>query len=315
MRRWPRSFIVLATAFASTVAITTGLVVLVVQDRGTSFDAASETPPPTVVADVAPMGTGGSLAVSGAREANFTLDHDSYEVSINPDFERGFARVEFGRFSLIGEDGAIHFAADPLEIEQIDLDGLAFYPDPDACTIEPGELNPAIGVASARLECVGLADIREAGTVTIEGGIALPADLLGMRGDLPPSGGRIPVGSRTLEFSDGRVLLQEVQTEETSRYALFLYGDDEASSIGFERDPESAAYYLTYIVIDEELFDIADDACAMSTSELGRLNPITTVLELSIRCDQLDLGAHGVVTIDATLVIDLIVEESLSASR
>jgi hypothetical protein len=253
--------------------------------------------------------------VSGDREANFILDRDSYDISINPDFERGFARVEFGRFGLIGQEGAIHLGSEPLVVEQVDFDGMAFYPEPDACAIEPGELNPTIGVASARLDCVGLTDIRDTGTVTIEGGIALPADLLGMRGNLPPSGGRIPIGRRTLEFSDGRVLLQEVRTEETSRYALFLYGDDGASSLGIERDPESGAFYLTYIVIDEELFDIPDDACALSASELGALNPITTVLELSIRCAELDLGGHGVVALDTTLVVDLILESELLSAR
>ena len=49
-------------------------------------------------------------------------------------------------------------------------------------------------------------------------------------------------------------------------------------------------------------------------SELGPLNPITTVMELSIACDGLDLGSHGVVTVDTTLVVDLIFEsEALAA--
>jgi hypothetical protein len=312
---WSRSIVVLAVTFVSALAITMALVLLIVQDRGASTATDPDaTPPATITANAAPMQTGGSLAVSGDREGTFTLDRDSYEVSIAPDFERGFARVEYGRFGLDGERGAIVFSTDPLAVEQIDLDGLAFYPDPDACTITPGELNPAIGVASARLQCASLTDLRDAGTISLDGAVALPADLLGMRGELPPSGGQVPVGSETLEFSDGRLLVQQVFTEETQRQALFLFGADEKSSLGFERDPETEAMYLTYIVIDEELFDIADDACTVSDVELGPLNPFTTVMELSIACDGLDLGSHGVVSIDATLVVDLIFEsEALAA--
>jgi hypothetical protein len=122
------------------------------------------------------------------------------------------------------------------------------------------------------------------------------------------------VGAETLEFSDGRVLVQDVLSEETQRQAMFLFGDDEKSSLGLERDPESQAIYLTYLVVDEELFDIADDACGVTRSELGPLDPITTVMELSITCDGLDLGSHGVVSIDTTLIVDLIFEsEELAA--
>jgi hypothetical protein len=314
MKNWSTSLVVLALAFVSALVITMALVLLV-QDRGTPTAAGpTETALPTITENTIPTHTGGSLAVSGDQEGAFILDHDSYAVSIEPDFERGFARVEFGRFGLDGERGAIAFSTDPLVVEQIDFDGLAFYPDPDDCTIIPGELNPTIGVASARLQCATLTDLRDAGTISLDGAVALPADLLGLRGDLPPSGGEVPVGDETLEFSDGRLLVQQVFTEETERQALFLYGDDETSSLGFERDPETEALYLTYIVVDEELFDIADDACVVSRVELGPLNPITTVMELSIDCDGLDLGSHGVVSIETTLVVDVIFEsEALAA--
>jgi hypothetical protein len=314
MTNWSRSVVVLALTFVSVLAITMALVGLVVQDRGTSTAGPTESPVPTITANTVPTRTGGSLAVSGDQEGAFILDHDSYDVSIEPDFERGFARVEFGRFGLDGERGAIVFGTDPLVVEQIDFDGLAFYPDPDACTITPGELNPAIGVASARLRCTTLTDLRDAGTISLDGAVALPADLLGLRGDLPPSGGEVKVGEETLEFSDGRLLVQQVFTEETQLQALFLYGDDDKSSLGFERDPETEALYLTYIVADEELFDIADDACVVSRVDLGPLNPITTVMELSIACEGLELGNHGVVSIDATLVVDVIFESEALAS-
>jgi hypothetical protein len=315
MKRWPRSLVVLGVAFGGTVAITIGLTMLIVQDRVTSTADSTPTPFPTIAVGAVPAQTGGTLAVSGDRAATFTLDRDSYDVAINPDFERGFARVEFGRFGLLGGAGAVYFSPDPLVVEQIDFDGMAFYPEPEDCAITPGELNPTIGVASAHVTCPDLTDIRDAGSVTIDGGIALPADMLGLRGDLPPPGGQVVVGSQTLEFSDGRVLVQDATIVGSGRQPLFLYGDDETSSIGFERDPESRDLYVTYLVVDEELFEFDDEACEVSASELGMLNPITTVLELSIQCSELDLGAHGVVAIDDSLVIDLILEaESVAGS-
>jgi hypothetical protein len=315
MRQLSRSLLLLGAAFASTLAITFALVALVVQDRGASVDVASETPAPSIGIGSVPTRTGGSLAVSGARDATFTLDGDAYDISLSPDFERGFARVEFGGYDLRGDAGQIRFSTEPLAVEQIDYDGLAFYPEPDDCAVTPGELNPAIGVASAGLRCADVEDIRGGGTITIDGAVAVPADLLGLRGDLPPPGGRIDVGDTTLEFSDGRMLVQNAAMETTGREPLFLFGDDERSSLGFERDPETAELFLTYLVVDEVLFDIDDNACAVTDQDVGLANPITIVTELAITCDELDLGSHGVVAVDATLVIDLIVPPDLLARR
>jgi hypothetical protein len=308
MHALPRSLVVLAMTFAATVAITIGLTMLIVQDRGTSTAESSPTPFPTIAVGGVPTQTGGSLLVSGDHEGTFTLDRGSYEVAVNPGSERGFARVEYGRFGLIGERGAVYFEHDPLVVVQIDFEEMAFYPDPDVCEITPGELNPEVGVASAHLRCGDLTDIRHRGMVAIDGGIALPGDMLGMRGDLPPSGGHIDAGGQILEFSDGRVLVQDATIVGSGRQPLFLFGDDERSSIGFERDPHTGDLYVTYLVVNEELFEFDDEACDVSPSEVGRLNPITTVVELSIRCDALDLGDHGVVTIDASLIVDLIVQ-------
>lgn len=295
----------LGVAFGGTLAITIGLTMLIVQDRVISTAESTPTPFPTIVVGAVPTQTGGTLVVSGDREGTFRLDRDSYEVAVSPDFERGFARVEYGRFGLIGDSGAVHFEHDPLRVAQIDYEGMAFYPEPDGCTIAPGELNPTIGVASAHLTCADLTDIRDAGSVTIDGGIALPADMLGMRGDLASPGGQVVVGNQTLEFSDGRLLVQDVSMVDSGRQPLFLFGDDETSSIGFERDSETGDLYVTYLVVDDEQFEFDDEACDVSASELGTLNPITTVLDLSIRCDEVDLGEHGVVTIDTSLVVDM----------
>ena len=317
MREWSRSLTVLAVAFGGTLAITLGLVMLIVQDRAAAPTAeATQTPAPAIAPDVAPTSIGGTLAVTGDRSDTFRLDRPLYDVHVSPDFERGFARVEFGRFGLLGQAGDIYFESEPLSVAQIDFDGLAFYPDPADCTITPGMLNPATGIASARLECPDLEDVRGAGTVTLDGGVALPADLLGLRGELPPSGGQIEIGDQTLAFSDGRMLVMSALTDDTRRVPLFIYGDDDVSSLGFERDPNTAQLYLTYIVIDEEPFDIDDDACLVTAEDLGLSSPIATVQELTIRCDALELGGHGTVSIEDTLVIDLINEsESASARR
>ena len=314
MKNWSTSLVVLAVTFVSALAITMVLVLVIVQDRGATATAATETPVPTITVNTVPTHTGGSLAVSGHLRGRLHPRPRFVRRRHRAGLRAGIRRVDFGRFGLDGEHGAIAFSTDPLVVEQIDFDGLAFYPDPGDCRVTPGELNPAIGVASARLQCASLKDLRDAGTISLDGAVALPADLLGLRGEPPPSGGQVPVGGQSLEFSDGRMLVQQVFTEETERQALFLFGDDEKSSLGFERDPETEELYLTYIVVDEELFDIADDACGGLRDELGPLNPITTVMELGIACDDLDLGSHGVVSIDATVVVDLIFESEALAS-
>ena len=313
MKDWSRSLVVLALALTATVAITVGLTMLVVRDRQPTTADATGTPVATIGVGAVPTGTGGSVAVSGDRDGTFSLESDSYEVSVNPDFERGFARVEYGTFGLEGADGAMFFTYEPLAVEQIDYDGLAFYPEADECTITPGELNPEIGVASARLLCEDIADIRDAGTVTFDGAIALPGDMLGMRGDLPPPGGVITLGEATLAFSDGRMLVQEVLTG-ADRQPLFLFGDDEESSIGFERDPSTGRLFLTYLVVAGEFFEVPSDACVVTSEELGPLNPITTTLEIGIRCDGLDLGSHGVVAIDDSVIADLIFSPQVLAT-
>jgi hypothetical protein len=314
MRDWWRSLGFLALVIASVVAVTIGLARIMFGERSTA-DADAQRPPPTFAVEAAPEDTGGSLTVSGDRQATLTLDRDSYNVSINPDFERGFARVVYGRFGLSGEGGAIWLGGDPLEVEQIDLDGLSIYPDPDECAITRGRLNPEIGVASAGLECRDVSDVRGAATVTIAGTVGLPADMLGMRGDLPPSGGEVRVGSDVLAFDDGRVLVQDALMDDSGRQPLFLFGTDETSSLGFERDPENGDLYLTYLVVDNEQFLVDDKACEVTTTEIGVLSPITTVQEMAISCAELDLGERGVVAIDATLIIDLIIQPAAAARR
>jgi hypothetical protein len=137
MRQLSRSIVLLGVAFASTLAMTFGLVVLLVQDRETSFVDASETPGPSIGVGTVPERTGGSLAVSGDRDASFALDSDEYRITLSPDFERGFARVAFEGYELRGEAGTIRFAAEPLVVEQIAFDGLSLYPDPEDCRVTP----------------------------------------------------------------------------------------------------------------------------------------------------------------------------------
>ena len=123
---------------------------LIVQDRVTSTADSTATPMPTIAVGARADATGGSLAVSGDREGAFTLDRDSYDVADQSGLRARLCprRVRAVSASL-GEDGAIYLGTIP-RVEQIDFEAMAFYPEPDACTITPGELNPAIGVASAR---------------------------------------------------------------------------------------------------------------------------------------------------------------------
>lgn len=302
-----RSFLVLAVALAATACLVMILAVVIVQDRGAPAAAVDATPTPVIGTGAVPEETGGSVTMTGDGEGTFTLDRYSYDVSLQPDFERGFARVEYGRFGLRGDSFAIWFEREPLAVAQIDVDGMGFYPDPDDCSITPGALNAARGVAAATLECLELIEIRDAGTVTISGSLALPADLLGLRGELPPAGGQVVAGERSLAFGDGRLLVQDA-VDEGGMQQLFLFGDDETSSIGLERDPSNGELTLTYVVVDDQWFELEESACDLSSTDLGTLSPIATVVDLSIRCEERELGELGRVAIEASLVVDLIIQ-------
>ena len=290
-----RSLAVLGMGFVAVVIFTLGSAA-VVQSR-----PAGPTPLPLGEAGAAgpveyengavPWEVGGTLAVSGDREGTFAVNREATD----------------GRYGLIGDDGRIFFGSHPLAVVQMNFDGLSFFPEPDDCTITPGRLNAAIGVAGAHLECTDLADVRGNGVISLEGTIGLPGDLLGMRGDLPLAGGTVEVGGEMLSFSEAYLYI-DIGWRPTMvggrAIAMQLTDEDRGMALGFAYGEETHTLTLAHVMRGDTVTDIGEDACTLGTRDLGRLNPRVTVVELTVRCNEVDLPELGLVPISGTVIVE-----------
>jgi hypothetical protein len=317
MKAWASGLTVLSAAFVGTVVVTLGLATMLVpQPIGLPTEAdpsASEgravvrTPPPV---DELPRAIGGVLTVSGDLEGSFALDREQADVGFVFDPETETARLEDGPYQLAGSDARITFARDPLAVEQIDYEGLSFYPDPEDCVITPGVLNAALGVASASLRCEEIADVRDNGVVTVDGTIHAAADVLGLRGDLPASGGSVAVGSDAVELDEARALLQRFGFDaETGLASLALLNDGMTEGVILTYDPNTHELDIESIIVDEQSIE-APEGCVVARTDIGLLNPRTSVAELAVSCDAVEAPGQGTVAVRGSLVVDLIGEDA-----
>jgi hypothetical protein len=289
---WFRSITVLGTAFAGVVVATLALAALIVSGPTSvpqPSDAAGPGPMPTAPGDpvVAIPGLGGELTVTGAREGTFVLN-------------RTAAGPGYG---LTGSDGRIFFDGSPLTVVQMNLDGLSFFPDPDACTITPGNLTNAIGIGRADLRCDELIDIRGHGEIAISGNLGLPLDLLAVR-ELPLPGGSVTVGQETWAFTDATLEGWEQPTLGGTRaYNLELEDEEAGAALNVIFDIETRALTLANVLRDGAEANLRE-GCALGSKELGQLNPRTTVIEVSIDCAAVDVPGLGSVPIRGTVIVE-----------
>lgn len=295
MNDWFRSLAVLGAAFAGAVVITFGLAVLIVPglagsaqgpDPASSGDAGvDETDDPGGI-----PGLGGSLAVTGDREDTFRLTRENNGE----------------RYSLEGDEGRITFERRPVEITQISFDGLEFFPEPDACTITPGNLDNRVGIGFAELRCADLADIRDTGTFTFAGTIGMPLDMIA-ESDLPNSGGSVDVGGETWQFAEALLFgFQRPAVVGNPEYNMVLTDEERGGVINFLYDHETHRLTLANVARGDESVDVAGEACELREREIGRHNPRTAVIELSIRCAGVEVPGLGPVAISGTITIDRI---------
>lgn len=296
MNDWLRSITVLAVSFAGVVVLTVGLAVLIVPAPVGSSESpdggatgAPATPAPVGNLDAVPTAIGGTLVVTGDRVANLAVGRESTD----------------GQYGLIGDDARIFLGNDPLTVVQMNLDGLSFFPEPDACTVTPGRLNQEIGVASAEVRCEELADVRDSGVVNVEGVLGIAADMLGMRGDLPSSGGTIALGDETLEFREAALYafpMSVIDGPDQTNMGLV----DRRTELYFSYDVQTHGIALVSIERDDVPTDVPADACSIATRQLGKLNPRTTVLDMTLTCSGVELPDLGSVTIDGSLIVEQI---------
>lgn len=295
---WFKSLAVLAVAFMAVVVATMLVAVIVVptptasSDERTPSPGASDapsTPGETIVAN--PFGIGGTLSVTGDVEGTIVLDR---EGSMD------------GRYTLAGTGARLIFENMPVTVRQLAWDGMEFFLDPTDCRMTPGDRNPATGVADAHLRCEAISDIRDRGTVTVDGTIGIAADLLGLRGDLPDSGGSVTVGPRTLEFEEASIFLGPTDRPVDGGFRSQLQATDEDSSLTFTYDPRSHELALAEIELDGVAVPVPRGTCELATTEVGRINPRSMVVEMRISCRPIDVPELGPVPIDGTLLVDQI---------
>lgn len=294
MNDWLRSLTVLSVSFAGVVVLTFGLAVVIVPAPvGSSESAdgaspgASATPAPLGDLDAIPTAIGGTLLVTGDREASLPVDRESTD----------------GQYGLIGDDARIFLGGEPLAIVQMNLDGLSFFPEPEDCTITPGRHNQQIGVASAEVRCERLEDVRDSGVVDVEGVLGIAADMVGMRGDLPPSGGSLAFGDETLTFTEAWLFPfagPVMAGEERTNMGLI----DGTTGLYFTYDVHTHATALAYVEIEGHVTEVPVDACAIATEELGKVNPRNTLVEMTIRCPAVELPDLGSIAIDGSVIVE-----------
>ena len=294
MNDWLRSLAVLAVSFTGVVVLTVGLAVLIVprpvgssETPDGSASAAPATPAPAGDLDAIPTAIGGTLVVTGDREVSLDVDREATD----------------GQYGLVGDDARIFLGGNPASVAQMNLDGLSFFPDPDECEITPGRFNPENGIASALVRCDALADIRDNGVVTVVGVLGVAGDVLGMRGDLPPSGGTASVGDEALEFEEARMYafpLFMVDGADQTNMAL-VDGD---TSLLFTYDVQTHGIAVAYVQRSGELVEVDPGACSISSRPLGMVNPRTTLLDMTVRCPAVDLPDVGTVAIDGSLIVE-----------
>ena len=169
----------------------------------------------------------------------------------------------------------------------------------------PGRLNQEIGVAGAHVRCEDVADIRDNGVVTVDGVVGIAADLLGMRGDLPPSGGTLALGDETLEFRDAWLYafpLSVIDGPDQTNMGLV----DGITELYFTYDVQTHAIALANVERGDVPTDVPADACSIVTRELGMVNPRTTLLDMTLTCPAVELPDIGRVSIEGSVIVERI---------
>lgn len=298
MYDWLRSLALLAMAFTAVVVLTLALSGVIVPERPAAAQGepgASETPGVGGPVDVPQPtfggipGLGGTLTASGDYEGTISLTRDSVQESYA--LEGDGARIVFGGGS-------------PATIDQVSFDGWQFFPDDGQCTLTPGNLDNAIGIGFAELSCIGLEEIRDKGTVDLAGEIGMPVDLLAER-TLPDAGGTLIVGDETWTIGWSFLATwQQPAIAGVSDYNMELEDLELGTALNFYYGIETHAITPATVVRDGDEADVPADACQLGREELGKHNPRTSVIELTISCPAVDVPGLGMVPIEGTVVVD-----------
>lgn len=262
-----------------------GLARLTVPDEPTfseELEAASETGDGGE--GFSPTAPGGRIEITGAREAT---------VSFEGDFDNSTTQIDF--------------ESDPLSIGQMYHDGLTFFPEPDACEFTEGEHNEDAGLVVFEISCEALEDIRDNGTITMEGVVALPAGLV-MAQDLPATGGTATVGEEAWELSPEAILFvfpdSPGNSDEGPSFSVVSDDIDASLIIVFGYDPESEIVTVASVSYQGEQVEIGSGQCSTESGQLAAINPEHSFHELTFSCDSVQVSSLGEVPIEGTVVFE-----------
>lgn len=227
---------------------------------------------------------GARLEISGAREATVTLD-------------RTVSGPSFG----IGDSTTrIFFERDPLAIDSMSHDGLAFFPDPEECEFTEGEHNEDVGLVAVQMSCPELVDIRGNGTISVEGQVALPSDLV-IELDLPETGGVLTVGTEEWDIVDP-VLIVGATRPGADELGLSLNPEEPEKGLFLSYDLESGRLFPGSLLYDGTTIDLEGVSCSISDQTIMVINPEAEINELTLDCDDVEIEGLGPVEVSGTIV-------------
>jgi len=273
-----------------------------------SLTEPTPTPEPTFDLAVAPDAVGGSLEISGDRTGTMTLDTATGLGGRFELLDDGSVRIRDANapIELSGPAGHIRFHSDSAEVTHIAYDGLSIFVDTGECAVTPGAVDEATGLMAALVECPDIADVRGQAVISVAGVVALSAETLLGRGELPPTGGSLNVDGSAITFDEADIFLDGEPIEETGRIQWGTFDADSGSGILLEYDPQADQFFLGG-AFSEETYAGLEEPCPIAAEELGRLNDYTTVIRLNIDCTDVALeGGGGTGSVTGSIVADVI---------
>lgn len=289
-----KGFGVLAGTAALIVLGVVGLARLTVPDEPTfseGLEEAAESENNTV--DFTPTAVGGQLEVTGAAEGTITLERTAHGPT----------------YGLENSKTRLFFESDPLTISQMSYEGLAFFPEPEDCEFTEGEHNEEAGLVGVEVSCPELVDIRDNGTITLEGVLALPADLV-IEVDTPDTGGTITIGGEEWEIVNPLLFVgPRFRGDELTEIEFNLFTNSAEKGLNLVYNDDSGRMALTAIHYDQRSQPVEGSGCNLMDEEVMIVNPQMEFHELTIDCEDLEVPGLGTVSIEGSVVYEKIFAE------
>lgn len=235
-----------------------------------------------------PTALGGELVISGAADGATIMDR----------------QVSGPTYGIGNSQSRMFFETDPLVITQMSHEGLAFFPEPDDCELTVGEINEEMGLAAVQISCPELVDIRDNGSISVEGLVALPADLV-VDLDLPETGGTVTVGDVTYDPVEPFLFIGPTHEGSGVEETGLRLVDDQVSPevyVFFSYDLPSDSLAISEVYYRSGIAEIGPDECRSRTEELMAINPQASVWEVTFSCESVDVSSHGALAVEGEVI-------------